>query len=496
MKRVGSWWISRACLVFCIGACEERTSPVSLPSATPPSAQPNPSVERAPRALPELVQTQVSRDPPLTFDEGHRFRLWGGVPAGCEAALQSGWLRLKCQSRNSTGGRPLAVRMARAAEDVVDTTPRPAPTGQAAARVATGSEEPLNQLVRRSEDGLEFLARYARGDTLSATLRWTNTEQVLSVEWPRGAEQPSGKFSARTSSAVVQTCGKLRRELEQLRVDTIRKHRLGDGALKLAPRLGSCNPSGLGAWVLSATALEPSHCPEASCFTAQLELFYVQPVGDTLRTSFGEPVVFESGKLSFTGFGLYDYDDDGINELHVGYELEGAGRASNLSTLWTHDGARVFSYSKAPGADFVASEQLDGDGRPDLGSYGPFVASLPRNCGPLSCPERLVGPRFFARADAQGGFSLTDPVALQALKRACARPPNPVVARQGKLVVRRTAMNIACARVYNVPTKELAAALDEAKPDLCAQASSCPLLDTLRRWASAQPPVQLPAETR
>lgn len=140
----------------------------------------------------------------------------------------------------------------------------------------------------------------------------------------------------------------------------------------------------------------------------------------------------------------------------------------------------------------VGVDQLDHDMRPDLGSYGPFVAWLGADRGQKSCKPRLTGPKFYAHSLADGSFSLADETAKGALKRACpSKPASVVVASASQLNLEQTAKNLVCARAWGVSRDAIASELKDKHAALCGEAASCELESALTAWLEPLLPVTL-----
>jgi hypothetical protein len=104
----------------------------------------------------------------------------------------------------------------------------------------------------------------------------------------------------------------------------------------------------------------------------------------------------------------------------------------------------------------------------------------------------MVGPRFFAYSLKDGSFARGHKRATDALKRACPKQPQSVVVAQGKGVnLKRTALNVGCARARGVGTEALTSELDQQRSALCGEAEDCASLRALRAWAEADPPAKL-----
>jgi hypothetical protein len=262
------------------------------------------------------------------------------------------------------------------------------------------------------------------------------------------------------------------------------------------PRFGVCQPGGLGSWAVALKAVSAQGQGSARLEHVELEVVRVDVDGTRKSASFGELDVAPGG-LELGALQVYDYDDDGRDELIVPYELKATGGAtpSYPSPIWSFGDAGVAAYAKAPAVNGgLGIEQLDFDMRPDFAAYGPFVAFLGADCGQKICPGRVTGPKLSLHSAPDGSFTDADDAARNALKRACqSRPTSVVVETAGGVNVAQTAKNLVCARAYGVAVEAISAELTLKHAALCGEAASCPLQTTFEGWLELALPVPLPA---
>ncbi|HEX7452106.1 MAG TPA: hypothetical protein VF294_07465, partial [Polyangiaceae bacterium] len=224
---------------------------------------------------------------------------------------------------------------------------------------------------------------------------------------------------------------------------------------------------------------------------AALEVVHVSEQGALLSAPFAD-FDFLPGGLDVSPLQIYDYDDDGKDELIVSYDLKAvpAGVSpAHPPSIWSYSESGVASYAAtpAPGPGGTSTEHLDFDMRPDIGDYGAYVAWLDSDCGLKQCPSRITGPRFFSHSLPDGSFSRSDGAAKAALKRACPKKPENIVVDNAT----QTAKNVVCARVFGASIDAVSAQLSAKHEALCGAAASCSFATALEKWTKELPPVTL-----
>ena len=357
----------------------------------------------------------------------------------------------------------------------------------------TSSEDAgANEEVLADEHGeLKLKLPYSGDAARAVTIEWSDTRYVLHVNGPTGKlEWAAAGLDLRRACAHVQ-------DESKARVTEAQKAPAPAGlsaaeAAKL-PRFGVCQAAGFGSYALGLKSISAEGEGSARKLTASLEVIFVAENGARKSAEFGR-FSFAPGGLSFAPLRVYDYDDDGKDELIVPYELSAPAATSDdavPAAIWSLTDASIVPYAKSPsvGQGGLGVEQLDFDMRPDLSDYGPYVALLPSNCGVKSCPARVTGPRFFFHSLADGGFSRDDAAAKAALKRACPKKLEALlVDSAGSLNLAQSAKNIACALAWGSTPSAVNAELAQKRALVCGDAESCPLLSAFEKWAAAAPP--------
>ncbi len=432
-------------------------------SALVPSVTPAPVVAPAPSVAPAAD----SATPPSSFAGAQKENLENAVGLGCEARSASGFLELLCRKKNGTGGHPVQAELG-AGEDAADNTVLADEHGEL--RVVVPYREGAQQDVPIVFSDTKYTLRVSGA---SAKLEWAAAGLPL-----RRACQ---KIADESHAVLKDAQGASNGELRVLAAD-----------LAKFPRFGVCQQAGLGSWALALKALRGSGEGASRTLHADIDVVRVSDEGALTSATFGSfhfaPGGFEIGNLQ-----AYDYDDDGRDELIVPYELTAVppGQTpARAPSIWTWSESGVSAFTKAPEshAGGASIEQLEFDMRPDIGDYGPYVAWLSSGCGARTCPSRLTGPKFYARSLPDGSFTLDDPAAKSALKRACPKKPEAVVV---PLNLTQTAKNLVCARVLGVSAETVLAEIADKRVAVCSDQEACAARDVLEQWAKLAPPITL-----
>jgi len=472
-------------------ASNAAPSPPSVPSAdasttpaTPASATAAAAATAEPRGAAPATGTA-----PASFKGGTKENIASAVGLGCEATSLDGFLQLLCRKKNGTGGHPVRA--------VVHTP------GQEEG-AAPGGEEPRDaegqavggapELTPNEQGELTVVVPYAGDEKRDVTLEWTDTAYTLHVtgsqatlEWA-GSGIPHRRACQQVvdeTKAIVSAAQKLEGEA---RLTTTEASKL--------PRFGICQPGGLGSWAVALKGVSGKGEGTTRLHHFELDVVRVAIDGSRKSAPFG---VFDAapGGLTLAALQVYDFDDDGRDELIVPYELKaavGVAPGALPAPIWSFSDAGIAAYSKAPKVvGGIGVEQLDFDMRPDFSGYGDFVAYLGQDCGLKTCPPRLTGPKLFLHATPEGGFTDSDEAARSALKRAsCQNKPSSIVVESGgSLNAAQTAHNLVCAKAYGVSADTIVAELSAKHAALCGDLPACALQSTLEGWAKQTLPVDL-----
>jgi hypothetical protein len=402
-----------------------------------------------------------------------------------------------CRKKNGTGGHPVRA-LTRAVSD------SPAPKPSAAAEDA--GAEPGNDPWDRDEGAasaddhgeLRLVLPFQDAVKTNTTIEWTDTRYDLAID---------GTHAALIWAGSVVSHRKACQALLDENQKTVTQAQKGDAPTRLSaeeahhlPKFGVCQPAGLGSWALTLNGLTAKGDGSARSLAFDLAVAFVDLEGRRTTAPFGSIEVAPGG-LEVGPLRTYDYDGDGRDELVVPFEVKAlpAGATPPApKVLWTWNGTAILPYANAPTVTGgLGVEQLDSDMRPDLGSYGPFVAWLTPECGAKSCAPRITGPKFYFHSLPAGDFRANDEAASAALQRVCPKQPSAVVVTgSGGLNLARTAENLVCARVHAESAATLRAELDAKHQDLCGERATCPLATIFETWLSAPLPVELPAANK
>jgi hypothetical protein len=496
MKRLGIWVV-----VGGLAACS-KSEPAILP-ATPAadsaarvsSSEPVESSEAASGPVADSVPAATTpptptapSGAPASFKGGTKENIAGAVGLGCEATSLDGWLQLLCRKKNGTGGRPLRATLKTPGEDALAAAQGREPGSEHDAETeATGQE-----LLPNEHGELTIVVPFGGDEQRDAAIEWSDTRYTLHVTGSKATLEwaASGIPHRRACQQLLEESRAVVAQAQQ--ADGEARLTITEGA-KL-PRFGVCQAAGLGSWALALKAAAGTGEGAARLHHLELDVVRIELDGTRRTASFGS---FDAapGGLELSTLTVYDYDDDGRNELVVPYEVKATGgREPSLPPpVWSFTDAQVMPYAKAPSVDGgIGVEHLDFDMRPDLGTFGGFVAWLGPDCGLKTCPGRLTGPKLFWHSLPDGSFTSSDEAVRSALKRACpSKPPSVVVEAGGNLNVVQTAKNLVCARVHGVEAAAISSELSSKHALLCGATEKCALEEALSSWLERALPVEL-----
>jgi hypothetical protein len=192
---------------------------------------------------------------------------------------------------------------------------------------------------------------------------------------------------------------------------------------------------------------------------------------------------------------FHDFDGDGEPEAIVlveTVETNESGRSFTVrrGRVWSAAGDQIGLLAGA--RDFAVEEvrDVDGDGRPDLITHGPYAALTTLKCGGEE-PYPVSGPPLLAHALVGGTFAWSDAVALDFAGRGCSvMPPSVMVERQG-IDFAASARNVACARLRGATGASLVAEITaKCRP---VEGAACPACDDqalLESWSRLPAPLR------
>ncbi|WP_437981335.1 hypothetical protein [Sorangium sp. So ce117] len=468
-------------------AAAETASPAAAEAA---SSAPAPATAAPTEPTPSST-APASPGAPASFKDGRSESIAAAVGLGCEAKSLDGWLELLCRKKNGTGGHPVrAVIHDPSAEAAAEKPSEPVAADDAGEAPDAG---PSNEVLADERGELRLVAPFRAEAKQSVTLEWTDTRYELQIDGTSAKLDWAGSVVSHR-----RACQEL---LDQNRARISGAQKL-EGPEKVSaaeatrlPKFGVCQPAGLGSWALSLTRFAGAGEGAARALAFDIEVVRIDLEGKRFAAPLGTIEVAPGG-LAISALNVYDFDDDGNDELIVPYELNAlaaGAKPAAPSPIWTFSNGAVSAYAKAPSVSGgLGIEHLDHDMRPDFGTYGPFVAWLGADCGVKSCPPRVTGPKFYFHSVQDGSFSATDAGATGALGRACGKKPAAIVVTAGSGVnVAQTAKNLVCARVLGVTREALEGELTAKRADLCGGAATCALSSTFEAWLDAALPAEL-----
>jgi hypothetical protein len=203
-------------------------------------------------------------------------------------------------------------------------------------------------------------------------------------------------------------------------------------------------------------------------------------------------------EVSVVSMSAYDYDRDGSPELALVLRAHHhEGPVFQQAHVWSFTEGGVFLYERALGLRLTDVRDVDGDGRPDLLTHGPYDEPSAA-CG-SDFATQVHGPALALHALPDGSFSGTDAAARAFARTACPARPARLLARsaEGGIDQEATARNVVCARLWGAPEAEVVAAVRREcpAPDPEAPCAGCEDVELLARWAHTSPPLTLAEAT-
>jgi hypothetical protein len=493
MRQLGIGWVLGvgAALAAC-SKTESASAPAASASAPTAGA---PAVAAASTAAPSAAESGVAAAPPpapppsgapASFKGGSKENIAGAVGLGCEATSLDGYLQLLCR-KNGTGGHPVRAIV----RDL--NAPAPAPSGQEpGSEPAEGQAAAANETGTNEQGELSIVVPFSGETKQDIEIEWTDTRYTLHVTGNKATFE-----WAASGIPHRRACQQLLDENKTV-VSAAQK---AEGSARLTTteatkfaRFGVCQNGGLGSWAVSLKALSGIGEGNERRHRLELEVVRIDIEGARKSAPFASLEVAPGG-FELSALQVYDYDDDGRDELIVPYEVKATHGATPAlpPAIWSFSDAGVAAYTKAPSVNGgIGVEQLDFDMRPDFATFMGYVAYLGADCGLASCPPRLTGPKLFLHSLPDGSFTDKDEAVRSALKRAScqSKPAAVVVEAAGVLNAQQTAKNLVCSRAWGVAAEAVLAELASKHAALCGEAPSCPIESTLQAWAKLELPIE------
>ena len=163
-------------------------------------------------------------------------------------------------------------------------------------------------------------------------------------------------------------------------------------------------------------------CPEEDCRDTTVHADVVFIKGAQKVRAPMPPTTVEAGleQHLYSLGGAFDYDGDGIPEVFLVHNYwEEAELPEDTIELKSLKRGKLVPYAYSPPLSPTAPiKDIDGDGRPDLYSVGPYAHVYPNADGPQQ-PAKEIPALFVYHSLPGGRFSADDAVAQACLRKAC-----------------------------------------------------------------------------
>jgi hypothetical protein len=287
------------------------------------------------------------------------------------------------------------------------------------------------------------------------------------------------------------------------------------------PPFGSCVGSPKGAWAIALERLGA----ERDMVTGSWSLVHGLANGTDARfrpfalgkgrDNFGlhrQWIVFNCPHVLAT----FDWDGDGDEEVAVSVVSSGHETSESQSAVFSFKDGVVALYPPAKGLDIDKVEDVDGDGRPDIVTSGPYSEGV-ADMGAGFSQVRLASKLFVAHSRADGTFSFSDEIGKRAVQKWCPKAERLVFRTDEDAAAplddeektrARHVQSVLCARIRGRSAASLAAEIRRECPTEAETKASeagakelaaaeerrtpyCWDRDLLLRWVARSPPLEL-----
>jgi len=199
---------------------------------------------------------------PASFKAGTKETIGAAVGLGCEATSLDGWLQLLCRKKNGTGGHP--VRAVLHGQQAAAS-----PTAKEAGRESPDAASPsdaasADELTPNEQGELTVVVPYVGEEKRDVDIEWTDTRYTLHVTGPKATFEWAG-----SGIPHRRACQQLQDESKSVLLAAQKQEgeaRLTTTEASKVPKLGVCQPGGLGSWALALkSATGKGEVPHGSC---------------------------------------------------------------------------------------------------------------------------------------------------------------------------------------------------------------------------------------